>query len=244
VGIAPKRRDPADALLIQTFLAKHGLARLAGIFSPTNQRDQTFRCLTDVSPEPPDKHGLTRWPPGVATTDQGKRYASEYEEARLRYYKPVPGEAAYKAQENIRRDAGVYEDRLSVTESGMSLGDGKNYRLSWDGAKAVPESQKLPKEGKLPERHCQNPECLKEIGEKKHHNIEYCGAKCRERAKELRRRHKVNQASRPILYRNESDVSADLTNDTSQLETGVISPHISRGIVSKDCPAEVAVYQQ
>jgi hypothetical protein len=262
-GMAPKLRDPAggmipqafirkhgglpfgytvaeESTLIQNFLARHGL-RLIGFFPKV--RAGRLICNGAV------QNGLTVASPRETKTAKGDRWVTPSEEARLRRYNPISGEAAHAAQEKIRRDAGVYEERLSVTESGMSLGDGKNYRLSWDGAykayrKAVPESQKLPKEGKLPERHCRNPECLKEIGEKKHHNIEYCGSLCRERAKELRRRHKVNQTGRPIIYRNESDVSADLTSDTKQLETDVISPHIYRGIVSKDCPEEVAVYQQ
>jgi hypothetical protein len=170
------------------------------------------------------------------------------EEARLRQYKPVVGEAAYRAQQTIINDAGVYEDRLSVQSGWMSLAETKHSRLSWDSVEkaygqAVPKSQKLPREGELPERHCQNPECMGAIGEKRHHNVKFCNDKCCARAKELRRLDRKSQAGRPLRYRNESDVSADLTNDASQLETDVIAPNMYRGILSNDCPAEVAVYQ-
>jgi hypothetical protein len=263
VGMAPKRRDPAGGMipqafirrhgglpfgftvaeelaLIQKFLARHGL-RLVGFFP----RVRAGRLICNGAVE----NGLTMVSPRETKTATGDRWVTPSEEARLRRYKPIPGEAAYAAQEKIRRDAGVYEDRLSVTESGMSLGDGKYYRLSWDSTKrayrhAVPKSQKLPQDGELRERCCQNPEHMVPLDENLHHNVKYCSASCAARAKELRRRHKVSQAVRPIVYRNESDVSADLTNDTNQLETGVISPHISRGIISADGSAEVDVYQQ
>jgi hypothetical protein len=242
VGIAPKPTDPAVDMMVKTFLSRHGL-RLVGFFPKV--RAGKFLCNG-----PQRGLGLTRFPLGATTTKAGDRWVTSSEEARLRRYKPIPGEAAYAAQEKIRRDAGVYEDRLSVQGGWMSLADGKYSRLSWAGAnkayrQAVPESQKLPKEGELPERHCQNPECLKEIGAKRHHNVQYCNAKCTARAKELRRLDRKNQkAGRPIHYRNESDVSDDLINDTSQLETRVISPHTSRRIFSKDCAEEVAAYQQ
>jgi hypothetical protein len=246
VGMAPKWRDPAAVLLIQTFIARHGL-RLVGFLPQLPARP--FRCDGPLWPPTPWRPDLTRFPPRATVTDKGKRYSSQYEEARARRYKPVEGEAAYKAQEKIRNNAGVYEDRLSVQESEMSLGDGKYSRLAWDSTnkvyrQAVPKSQKLPKEGKLPERSCQNPECVLEIDENRHHNVKYCDDECAARGKELRRLHRNKLARRPILYRNESDVSVDLTNDTSQLEQDVISPHINRGIVSKDCPAEVVVYPQ
>jgi hypothetical protein len=240
VGIAPKPTDPAVDMMVKTFLSRHGL-RLVGFFPKV--RAGKFLCNG-----PQRGLGLTRFPFGATTTKAGDRWVTPSEEARLRRYKPIPGEAAYAAQEKIRRDAGVYEDRLSVQGGWMSLAEGKHSRLSWDNTikayrQAVPKSQKLPKEGVLPERSCQNPECMLEI--KGHHNVQYCNAKCTARAKELRRLDRKNQqAGRPILYRNESDVSADLTHDISQLETGVISPHISRGIFSKDCPVEVVVYPQ
>jgi hypothetical protein len=238
VGMALKPRDPADVLLTKTFLAKHGLARLS---LHTRQHDQ-IRCLTTVSPALPDQRGLTRWPLHLAITDKGKRYCSPYEEAQLRYYKPVQGEAAHRAQESNRRDLGVYDDHLSITERGMSLGEGKHSRLSWDDFKkayrqSVPDFQELPHEGKLPERHCQNPECLKDIGGM-HHNVRFHNDACRARAKELRR---LDRKGRDDRYRNESDVTADLTNDNSQLETAVTSPHMYREIFPKARPAAMAV---
>jgi hypothetical protein len=250
VGMAIKPRDPTVGMLIQNFIAKHGL-RLVGFFPKS--APGRFLCdgYSDGLPRPSHRplgvqNGLTRIPPRAAMTKEGKRWVTPYEEARLRRYNPVEGEAAYREQEALRNMA--YEDRLSVQASGMSLADG-NPRMVWDNAtrayrQVAPKSQKLPQEGQLPERHCQNPECLKEIGAKRHHNIKYCNDACTARAKELRRLHEIRQDGRPILYRNESDVFSDFTNDTSRLETGVISPHISRGIVPKDCPAEVAVYQQ
>jgi hypothetical protein len=208
--MAIKPRDSADVWLIKTFIARHGL-RLVGFFPQAPAGP--LRCDGRAG-------NLTRIPFGATMTARGDRWVTPSEKARLRYYKPVEGSAAYKAQETVRNNAGVYEDRLSVQSSGMSL------------------------EGKLPERHCLNPECLKGIAAKKHHNIEYCGAKCRERAKELRRLARKSQAVRPPHYRNESGISADLIHDTKGLEAGVISPHISRGIVSNDCTEELSVYQQ
>jgi hypothetical protein len=245
-NITIKTRDPT-LLLIQTFIARHGL-RLVGFF-PQVQQGRIYcdgRTKRGTRPLGAQK-GLTRIPSRATMTDEGKRFVSLYEESRARRYKPVTGEAAYREQADIRSMA--FEDRLSVQASGMSLADG-NPRMMWDKAikgyrQVVPDSQKLPREGELTERHCLNPECLDPIDENQHHNIKYCDDECAARAKELRRlQRKIRKAGQPILYRNESDVPTVLSNDTNQLETGVISHHISRGIVSKDCPAEVAVYQR
>ena len=256
-GIAPKPTDPAIDMMVKTFLSRHGL-RLVGFFPKV--RAGKFLCPDSCPGELENARktgrkgsrrglGLTRFPFGATTTKAGDRWVTPSEQARLRHYnKPIPGEAAYAAQEKIRRDAGVYEDRMSVQGGWMSLAEGKHSRLSWDSTikayrQAVPKSQKLPKEGVLPERSCQNPECMLAI--EGHHNRHYCNAKCTARAKELRRLDRKNQqAGRPILYRNELGSTPDFTHDISQLETGVISLHISRGIVSKDCPAEIAAYQQ
>jgi hypothetical protein len=194
------KRDPADVLLIQRFIARHGL-RLVG-FLPQLPAGP-FRCDGLLWPPNPARPNLTRFPFRFAMDKAGKRWVTPSEEARLRIYEPVEGEASYRAQEAVRNNAGVYEDRLSVQESGMSLGNGKYYRGN------VPESQKLPKEGELPERHCLNPECLKEIAAKKHHNVKYCGSKCEARAKELRRLDRKSQAARPSRYRNESEIIAE-----------------------------------
>jgi hypothetical protein len=186
---------------------------------------------------------------------KGRRYVREMADYAKARYKPVPGENAHRDQKRKLARLGIDASAsLSFQGGWMSLAEAKHSRLAWDPVEkvyrqAIPKDQKLPKEGKLPERSCANPECMLEI--EGHHNTKYCpddpskrpGEQCRERAKELRRLDRKSQAGRPILYRNESDISADLTNDNSQLETGVISPHISRGIVSKDCPAEVAAYQ-
>ena len=251
VGLAPKPRDPADVLMILTFLSRHGL-RLIGFFPQV----RTGRFLCDGSSHGFRRTGprplgaekcLTRVPPRAVVTKGGARWVTPSEEKRLRYYTPVPGEAAYAAQERILQDTGVYEDRLSVQSGGMSLADDKYSRLAYDSATDtyrpfIPNSQKLPKEGVLPERSCGNPECLGEIKPPKnskkpvHHNIQYCGAKCTARAKELRRLDRKNQKAKPILYRNELGLAPDLTSDTSQLETGFISPHIGRGIVSNAGP--------
>jgi hypothetical protein len=225
IGIAIKHRDPTDVLSIRFFIARHGLAKLAG-FAPVVRR--IGQAL-----------GLTRCPQGAVNTERGERSVTPYEEARLRYYPPVIGEAAYRAQETIRNNAGVYADRLSVTASAMSLGDGKYSRLSRNDRRVVAESQKLPKEGKLPERHCQNPECLKEIKPGRHHNIKYCNDTCTARAKEFRRL----QKSRQPLYRNEPCATVDFPNDINQLDPIVVPPHMSIGIISKDRPAKVPVYQ-
>jgi hypothetical protein len=204
VGIAPKPTDPAVDMMVKTFLSRHGL-RLVGFFPKI--RAGKFLCNG-----PQKGIGLTRFPVGATTTKAGDRWVTPSEEARLRHYKPVPGEAAYKAQQTVLNDAGVYEDRLSVQGGWMSLAAGKHSRLSWDSAiktyrQAVPKSQKLPKEGVLPERSCQNPECMREI--EGHHNVRFCNAKCTARGKELRRLDRKNQkAGRPIHYRNESDDSS------------------------------------
>jgi hypothetical protein len=204
VGMAPRRRDPAAGMIPQAFIRKHGGLPFGYTVAEESALIQNFIA----------RHGLRLIPPGAAATAAGKRWVTPSEEARLRHYKPVPGDATYKAQEQIRLDAGVYEDRLSVQESEMSLSEGKYARLAWDSTikgyrQAVPKSQKLPKEGKLPDRPCQNPECFNEIDEKEHHNVKCCSAKCTARAKELRRLDRKNQkAGRPIHYRNESDVSA------------------------------------
>jgi len=237
-GMAPKPRDSVVGMMIQNFIARHGL-RLVGFFPQV----RAGRFLCDGSPHGLPRRGprplgaekgLTRVPPRAIVTKAGDRWVTPYEEARLRHYTPVPGDAAYKAQVTIRSEASVYADRLSVQASPMSLADGKHYR------RAVPESQKLPREGVLPERHCQNPECLKEIDEKRHHNVQYCNAKCTARAKELRRLQRKNREDgRPILYRNESDVSDDFSNDTNQLETSMVSPHICAEMFSEDCPVEI-----
>jgi hypothetical protein len=213
IGMAPKPRDPADVMLIQNFIARHGL-RLSGFFPQV--RAGRFLCdglpRPHSAPRPPGaEKGLTRVPPRVTVMEAGKRWVTPSEEARLRYYKRGVGEVSssvdivpvHRAQDDALKLAGVYEDRLSVQSSGMSLSDGRYSRPSW-----VRDSQKLPKEGPLPDRHCLNPECLKEIGAKRHHNKQYCDAKCSARAKELRRRDKRKQAGRPVMYRNESDVSS------------------------------------
>jgi hypothetical protein len=238
-GMTPKPRDPTADLMIRTFIARHGL-RLVGFFPQV--RASRFYCdgRTSQGPRPlGSQNGLTRIPPRATVTGAGKRYVLEMSDDRM------VGEADYRAHKKGLSLAAAHD--LSLQGSlGMSLAEGKHSRLSWDPDEkvyrhAIPQAHKLPEEGILPERHCQNPECLKGIDEKKHHNIEYCGAKCRERAKELRRRHKVSQAGQPLLYRNESDPSADLTNDINQLQKGLIGPRISIGLVSK---VEAAVYQQ
>jgi hypothetical protein len=212
-NIAIKTRDP----MIQAFIARHGL-RLVGFFPQVQQA--RFYCdgRTKRGPRPLGAQaGLTRIPPRATMTDEGKRFVSLYEEARARRYKPVTGEGAYREQAAIRNMA--YEDGLSVQSSGMSLADG-NPRMTWDKAikayrRVLPESQKLPEEGELPERHCLNPECMLEIDKDSHHNIKYCDDECAARAKELRRLdRKIRKASGSILYWNESDVADDLTNDT------------------------------
>jgi hypothetical protein len=240
-NIAIKPRDPTF-LLIQAFIARHGL-RLVGFFPQVQQA--RFYCdgRTKRGPRPlGTQAGLTRIPPRATMTDQGKRFVSLYEEARARRYKPVTGEAAYREQAAIRSMA--YEDRLSVQASGMSLADGDPWMM-WDKAikayrRVVPESQKLPAEGELKGRRCDNPECFLEIDENQHHNRKYCDEECEARAKELRRLDRKKEASRPHLYRNETDVSTDLTNDISQLEKEIISPHISREIIPNDCTEELA----
>jgi hypothetical protein len=203
-GMAPKPIDPADTILIQTFMAKHGLARLF-IFGDT---------------VPDAMRGLARLIPfGATTTPHGKRYAREVPDVLSAYPTKPPaaspdghvgnlelplnmpdvdrfGEPDVGEEEVVISLADIYDNRMAIQGGWMSLAEAKHSRLRWDPLekcyrKAIPDSQKLPVEGKLPDRHCLNPECLLPIDEDAHHNVMYCSEAHRERAKELRRRDRV-----------------------------------------------------
>jgi len=280
VGMTTKPRDPADATLIQNFIARHGL-RLVGFFPKVLpggflcngvaggpaalwMRELRWSEGLLVRPIHRSQNGIIKFLPGEVSTKAGKRWMEPSEQAELRRYKTgfskpadssgglmhtTGGEASrsgvYRAQDAAISMAGVFEEGLSIQSSGMSLAEIKHSRLRWDPAnkvyrQAIPKSQKLPTEGKLPDRHCQNPECLKEIDEDSHHNVQYCNAKCTARAKELRRRHEKREAKRSLVYRNESVVAADLLNNIKHLDGEIVSPHISIGRFSEDCPVSKA----
>jgi hypothetical protein len=81
----------------------------------------------------------------------------------------------YRAQDAAISMAGVFEEGLSIQSSGMSLAENQTLSTEMGSCQqGLPPSdpqisENSRRKAKLPDRHCQNPECLKEIDEDSHH---------------------------------------------------------------------------
>jgi hypothetical protein len=172
IGMAPKKRDPLDHAVVQTFIRRNGAAALpyGHTVEEENAMIQAFIA----------KNGATQVPLWAATTKDGKKAKTNYEASR--WFGPLRGSPLYAQLTAGRRK--FYDEGLSIQKSHGSLGGcgcpKKGHLACCSGS-----SGKKRKPNELPSGYCNNRECRDPITGP-HKDKKYCDSECRERERYLR----------------------------------------------------------